>query len=257
MPEPLNPLPDGSVPALALFLDFDGTLVELAPSPDAVEVSADLVTEISTASAAFGGAVAVVSGRPIADLDRYLPIRLPLAGGHGSERRRADGALEATSLDNGAAADRIAASIAEFVEDHQGLLLEKKSAGVALHYRHAPELRDESLTRMRAAAEAEGFGVIDGKMVAEARPEGLNKGEALRAFMAEAPFAGRLPVFIGDDTTDEDGFAAAQELGGIGVKVGDGETAARLRTPDVHSVRAIIRGLVERYGSSQPAEKAL
>lgn len=257
MPEPHNPLPEGSVPPLALFLDFDGTLVDLAPAPDAIEVPADLITEITTAREAFGGAVALVSGRPIADLDRYLPLGLPAAGGHGSERRRADGALDAANADNGAAAERIAASIAEFVADHQGLMLEKKSAGVALHYRNAPELRDESLTRMRAIAESEGFGVIDGKMVAEARPGNLNKGEAVRAFMAEAPFSGRLPVFIGDDTTDEDGFATAQELGGIGVKVGDGKTSARLRTPDVESVRAIIRGLVERYGTSQTAEKAL
>ena len=252
----MNPQSGAPVPPLALFLDFDGTLVDLAPTPDGITVPPDLISEIRSAREAFGGAVALVSGRAIADLDRHLPDRLAIAGGHGTERRAADGSLEGSSSEIGAAAVTIADQLAHFVESHEGLLMERKTAAVALHYRHAPELRDECLARLTEAATAVGFGIVDGKMVVEARPSTISKGSAVRAFMQEAPFKGRLPVFIGDDTTDEDGFAAAQELNGIGVKVGEGETVAKLRTPDVGSVRAIIRGLVDRYGAGATSPEA-
>lgn len=244
------------IPPLAVFLDFDGTLVELAPSPDAIDVPDELADEVESARRAFGGAVAVVSGRAISDLDRYLPADLALAGGHGSERRRADGSTVALPPERSEAASKIADRLGAFVGAHAGLILERKASAVALHYRLAPELHDEAVAALLGALDGTTeFGIIEGKMVVEARPVEASKGAAVRAFMQEAPFSGRFPVFIGDDLTDEDGFAAAQELGGIGVKVGDGETAARLRTPDVRSARAIIRGLAAKASAAQSASE--
>lgn len=243
------------IPPLAVFIDFDGTLVEIAPAPDAVEVPADLAQDVESACRSFDGAMAVVSGRAISDLDRYLPTSLPVAGGHGSERRRADGSVVALPPERAAAAAAIADRLEAFASGNQGLILERKASAVALHYRLAPELKDECIRKMaEAVADVPEFGVVEGKMVVEARPLEASKGAAVRAFMQEAPFSGRFPVFIGDDITDEDGFIAAQELGGIGVKVGDGETSARLRTPDVGSALAIIRGLAAKAEASRSTE---
>jgi trehalose 6-phosphate phosphatase len=244
------------IPPLAVFTDFDGTLVELASAPDAVDVPAGLAGDIEAACRSFEGAMAVVSGRAISDLDRYLPPTLPVAGGHGSERRRADGSMVALPPERTAAASAIADRLEPFVEGKQGLILERKASAVALHYRLAPEFKDACIAEMtRAILEAPEFGIIEGKMVVEARPVEASKGAAIRAFMQEAPFSGRFPVFIGDDLTDEEGFVAAQELGGIGVKVGDGETIARLRTPDVSSALAIIRGLAARADASRTVKE--
>jgi trehalose 6-phosphate phosphatase len=243
------------IPPLAVFTDFDGTLVEIAPAPDAVDVPEDLARDIELARMSFDGAMAVVSGRAIQDLDRYLPQSLPVAGGHGSERRRADGTFVEPPPERVAAATAIADRLEPFAGAHRGLILERKASAVALHYRLAPEHEAEALQQMtEAIADAPEFGVIQGKMVVEARPLETSKGAAVRAFMQEAPFSGRFPVFIGDDLTDEDGFIAAQDLGGIGVKVGDGETVARLRTPDVGSALAIIRGLAARADAARSAK---
>jgi trehalose 6-phosphate phosphatase len=243
------------IPPLAVFTDFDGTLVEIAPVPDAVDVPPELAHDIEQARASFDGAMAVVSGRAIRDLDRYLPHDLPVAGGHGSERRRADGTLVELPPERMAAAAAIADRLEPFARSNDGLILERKAGSVALHYRLAPELEAEARQQMtEAIADAPEFGLIEGKMVVEARPLETSKGAAVRAFMQEAPFSGRFPVFIGDDLTDEEGFAAAQELGGIGVKVGDGETVARLRTPDVGSALAIIRGLAAKADAGRSAK---
>jgi trehalose 6-phosphate phosphatase len=126
------------------------------------------------------------------------------------------------------------------------LILEPKDGAVALHFRQAPELEEDCLLAMQAATAAHsGFALVPGKMVIEARPSGFDKGSALKAFMQEEPFAGRTPIFIGDDTTDEDGFRAAQELGGIGIKLGPGKTIARMRIADVASVYALLEGLTQ------------
>lgn len=241
-----------AMPRFALFTDFDGTLVELAATPDAIIVPDDLGAEIVAAASRFDGALAVISGRELSDLERYLPAGIAVAGGHGVERRRADGSRIALAegLEDSAAA--LAQRLRPFAATHEGLLLELKNSAVALHYRLAPDFADKAReAMMQALAEVPGFDALEGKMVIEARPSVAGKAEAVRAFMQEPPFAGRVPVFIGDDTTDEDGFRAAQEMGGVGVKVGDGETAAKVRTPDVSGARAIIAGLAERAAASE------
>lgn len=234
-----------AVPQLAIFTDFDGTLVELAETPDAIEVADTLLEELRHAMRELDSAFAVLTGREIADIDKYLaPLHLPVAGAHGTQRRRADGVLEAIDPAIIRGAEAIAQSVQPLILANPDLLLEKKEGAVALHYRQAPELEAAVRSAMEEAVrDTAGFGLVPGKMVLEARPLGVSKGEALRAFMREEPFIGRTPIFIGDDVTDEDGFIAAQDLGGVGIKLGDGETAARMRIPNVASVHALIRGL--------------
>ena len=234
-----------SFPALAIFTDFDGTLVEIAATPDAVEVPPGLPEQLERAVREFDSAFAVITGREIADIDRFLaPLHLPVAGGHGTQRRRADGSLESVDQQAVEGAGEIAHAVAPLLVAHPDLLLEAKESAVALHYRQAPELQDAVRTAMQEAVQSvPDFTIVEGKMVLEARPRGISKGTALRAFMEEEPFRGRTPVFIGDDRTDEDGFLAAQELGGIGIKLGQGDTAARMRIADVRSVHALLQGL--------------
>ncbi|SFZ83196.1 trehalose 6-phosphate phosphatase [Devosia enhydra] len=235
------------LPRLAIFSDFDGTLVDIAPTPDTISVPSDMAAMLETVSRDLDGAFAIISGRPIHDLDRHLDnVPLAAAGSHGAERRLADGSSIGIPDEVSAEAREIAARLEQFVARHQGLLLEVKPAAVALHYRQAPQLQGESLAAMRTVLEAiTGFSIVEGKMVVEARPRDVSKGLAIAAFMQEAPFRGRTPVFFGDDVTDEDGFRAVQELGGVGIKVGPGETVARLRIEDVPSARNVIRKLGE------------
>lgn len=234
-----------AVPQLAIFTDFDGTLVELAETPDAIEVADTLPDQLERAMRELDSAFAVLTGREIADIDRFLaPLHLPIAGAHGTQRRRADGFLEAVDPASISGAEDIAQALQPLLLANPDLLLEKKQGAVALHYRQAPELGAAVQIAMEEAIrEVPGFSLVPGKMVLEARPRGVNKGEALRAFMREEPFLGRTPIFIGDDVTDEDGFIAAQDLGGVGIKLGEGDTAARMRIPNVASVHALIRGL--------------
>ena len=233
MLEALQSGADQPAPRLALFTDFDGTLVDLAETPDDISVPEGLAGELDMAAERFGHALAVVTGRRIADIDLYLgQPTFAVAGSHGAERRRADGSLIAPTENLVAGAEAIAEHLRPFVEAHEGLLLEVKDAAVALHFRQAPELDEASAEAIReAVAEVGGFSIVAGKLVYEARPSGIDKGEAVRAFMREAPFAGRLPVFIGDDLTDEAGFADVNALGGVTIKIGEGETCARYRLP--------------------------
>jgi trehalose 6-phosphate phosphatase len=220
----------------ALFLDFDGTLVDLAPQPEAVHLVAGLVPALARLSTLLDGALAIVSGRTLIDLDGFLaPLRLPAAAEHGAQRRVAGGV--AISL---AAPDlqEVARRAAELMVHHPGLRVEVKSAAVALHYRHAPELEALCLQVMlEAAASTPGVELLRGKFVFEVKPAGVSKGTAIEAFMAEPPFAGRIPLFAGDDTTDEAGFTAVQFMGGEGIKVGEGATLARYRCASPTALR--------------------
>ena len=234
-----------AIPQLAIFTDFDGTLVELAETPDNIDVPHNLAAELERAARELDSAFAVITGREIADIDRFLsPLHLPIAGAHGTQRRRADGFVETADPATMLGAEEIAHAIEPLVTAHPGLLMETKEGAVALHYRQAPELEETARHAMEEALQhVSDFTLISGKMVFEARPSGVNKGDALRAFMREEPFLGRTPIFIGDDTTDEDAFIAAQELGGVGIKLGEGDTAARMRIANVASVHALIKGL--------------
>lgn len=245
MPEPTAQ--SGAAPLLAIFTDFDGTLVEIAEAPDAVQVSPDLPGRLERAARDLDHAFAVITGRQIVDIDQFLsPLHLPVAGAHGAQRRRADGTLLEPDAEISAAADAIADAVAPLAMAHPDLILEAKDGAVALHFRQAPRLENECLLIMQeAVADHPDFTLVQGKMVIEARPTAFDKGRALRAFMREEPFIGRTPIFIGDDKTDEDAFRVAQELGGIGIKLGPGETVARMRIADVASVHALLQGLAE------------
>ncbi|ODT66986.1 MAG: trehalose-phosphatase [Pelagibacterium sp. SCN 63-23] len=246
MPE-ANASIGGAAPLLAIFTDFDGTLVEIADTPDGIDVPAELAERLDVALRDLDQAFAVITGREIADIDRYLsPLQLPIAGVHGAQRRRADGTFETLDAAISATADTIAQALEPLVRANPDLLIEPKDGAVALHYRQAPDLAEACQVAMQEALlDHPDFTLVPGKMVLEARAVGLDKGNALRAFMQEEPFAGRTPIFIGDDRTDEDAFRAAQELGGIGIKLGPGDTSARMRIADIQSVYALIQGLAD------------
>jgi trehalose 6-phosphate phosphatase len=223
-------------PSCALFLDFDGTVVDIAPKPEAVLVPAGLIDDLRSMQSFLGGAVAVISGRPIDQIDRFLaPLKLPVAGVHGAERRGIDGTVTLLSTHPLDAVEHAAESLAA---RHPGLLVENKRGSVALHYRLAPQLEALCIETMRSAVDASpGLTLLRGKMVVEAKPGGASKGRAIEDFMKEPPFAGRTPLFIGDDITDEVGFSTVQRLGGLGIKVGEGVTCAWQRLPDPAALR--------------------
>jgi trehalose 6-phosphate phosphatase len=212
----------------ALFLDFDGTLVELAPQPDGVQLPAHLKAVLTQLQHASGGALAVVSGRPLTQLEHYLaPLQLPLAGVHGLERRDAQGRLSALPAPD---VELLTERLVPFVARHPGLLLEPKRGALALHYRQLPQLEQACIEVMQhAVACVAGFVLLRGKMVVEAKAALADKGDAIAAFMAEVPFAGRRPWCIGDDVTDEAGFLRVQNMGGVGIKIGAGDTQAQRR----------------------------
>jgi trehalose 6-phosphate phosphatase len=231
-------------PLSALFLDVDGTLLEIAPRPELVRVPDGLPSLILRLSAGREGALALISGRPLAQLDQlFQPWQGAAAGLHGLERRRADGILDCVvDGDCAAALDRLRPKLAALAADGTGLTLEDKGGTLALHYRAAPQREPE----VRAVAEAlhreiaSVLRLITGKMVVEFQPRSADKGRAIAAFLAEPPFLGRRPVFVGDDTTDEDGFAEIRRRGGIAVRVGplNGATAANYSLPTVEAVLA-------------------
>lgn len=228
----------------ALFLDVDGTLLAIAPHPDAVKVSDDLLRLLARLNERIGGAIALISGRTIANLDGLFdPLRLPCAGVHGLERRGADAVLHRS--DAASLLEPLRPALADFVHARRGLLLEDKQQSLAVHFRNAPACEDEaeSFLRQLIAPEANNLELKRGKMVLEVKPSGANKGTAIAAFMDERPFAGRRPVFIGDDVTDEDGFEVVNELGGLSIRVGDGEpTAAPYYLADEAAVHAWLGG---------------
>jgi len=223
----------------AYFLDLDGTLVEIAQHPRAVRIDRSLRTLIAALHKASAGALALISGRPIADIDRlFEPTRLPAAGQHGAERRDAAGRLHEHGVDR-RPLDLLSAAAQGWREDHPGLMIEDKGLSLALHFRQAPEMMEQIAARVheRLQDAHDGFHMLPGKMVLEIKPSGRDKGRAIREFLAEAPFSERIPVFIGDDVTDEYGFAAVNALGGMSIKVGAGSSVARWRLADVTAVR--------------------
>jgi trehalose 6-phosphate phosphatase len=243
-PGPPPPLDTGA----ALFLDIDGTLLELAPTPALVHVHEDVTERLPALARELDGAVALITGRAIADADGLFPgLSLPMAGQHGTERRSADGTIHRHRLPQPGIA-RLRRELARFAARHPGVTLEDKGATLALHYRQAPRLAAHVHRTMRAqvAAGARGraWRVQPGKGIVELRPDGRDKGTAIAEFMAEPPFRGRMPVFLGDDRTDEFGFAAVARMGGWSVKVGAGPTRARYRLPDVAAVRRWIAAVV-------------
>lgn len=217
----------------ALFLDFDGCLVEIAPRPDAVAIPPDLPQRLARLHEWLRGAVALVSGRDIADLRGFLPdFPGAIAGSHGAELSLDGQLIEKThAVDLNVEALHRAASDA--VADSPAILVERKPHGVALHYRTDPSLRTVVEEVMQQLADAHPDMVLQpAKMAVELRPAGTGKDGALDRLMANPPFAGRVPVYAGDDLTDEVAMAHAQSRGGYGIKIGEGETIARYRLAD-------------------------
>lgn len=246
-----NRLPAYS-PDWALFLDIDGTLLEHAERPDAVRVDAALGKLLVELHEATGGAFALISGRPIAELDvLFAPLRLPAAGQHGVERRDAGRKVHQHAFPV-EPLRRATRQLGEFAARHAGLLLEDKGHSLALHFRLAPELAGAAREAVANALSALGpdFEMQAGKLVFEIKPGGRDKGTAIEEFMAEVPFAGRLPVFVGDDTSDEYGFANVNRMGGHSIKVGPGPSTARWRVADAAAVRKWLGAYVS-YAASR------
>lgn len=251
----------GALPSIhassALFLDFDGTLAELAPTPDAAYTSPGVLDSLATLSSALGGALAIVSGRSLADLDRLLaPLRLAAAAEHGAVLRFADGRMhfaEAPDL-----SDALHAG-SELARAHPAVVLERKTMSVALHFRGAPHLAQTCIDTLAATIDDRPeLELLHGKCLVEVRRAGIDKGSAIAALMASAPFAGRQPIFAGDDVTDEAGFAFVQESGGVAIKVADGHTIARHACESPEALRDWLASAASRasIASAPPALSA-
>jgi len=224
----------------AYFFDIDGTLVELEDSAAGAGPDAELQRLIACVCRVAGGAIALISGRSIVDIDRLVPHhRLPAAGQHGIERRDAAGRISRHAVP-AQGLHWARGELATAVAQHHGLALEDKGLSLALHYRRAPRLGGyaHSLMRSLAARIGSQYCVQTGKRIVEMKPAGKDKGVAVLEFMQEEPFRGRTPVFVGDDITDEYGFATVNRLRGHSVKVGPGRTVAHWRLRDVGAVRA-------------------
>ena len=223
----------------ALFLDVDGTLLEIAETPQGVHVPASLKQLLDEVRWRVDGALALVSGRSLANMDQlFSPLRFIASGVHGCERRTADGHVLRPEVDAATIA-RVRSQLAEFVRRHEGLLLEDKHYAVAMHFRRAPEMRGEVYRVMKEALLQLGptFSFQEGKSVLELRPNAWTKGSSITSFMQEAPFIGRTPVFIGDDVTDEDAFEVVNAMSGVSIRVGNPvSTLARHRLDGVSDV---------------------
>lgn len=240
---PRLPAPPARLSRPALFLDLDGVLAELAETPDAVVPEPRRTAVLRALEPRLGGRVAIISGRTIAEIDRIADGAMAAASGvHGLERRRPDGAFlraEASEAVRGAVQ-----AFEAFARTRPGVVVEDKAVAAGLHYRGAPDVAGDADALTRRLAAETGLTLQPGNMVIELKTPGASKGTALKAFMAEAPFAGAVPVMLGDDLTDEDGFRAATELGGFGVLVGPPrETAARYGLPGVTAVLAWLEQL--------------
>lgn len=238
-PPPLGPPPALGVDMRsAVFLDFDGTLVDIAEHPDDVIVPARLPELITALSEALDGRLAVVTGRSIAALEALLgPLQVAVAGSHGGEFRPSAHAPVQPLAEP--LPDAIVAELRHFSETNGGLLVEPKPFSVAVHYRRHPEALEGLLTCAESLASTFGLGMKHGKQVIELAMPGSDKGSAVARFMGLPAFAGATPLFFGDDVTDEDAFHAVRDFDGHGVLVGPlRPTAASYRLPDVTAVHA-------------------
>jgi trehalose 6-phosphate phosphatase len=248
MSAPLPAPPTLRVGEIALFLDVDGTLVEIEREPGAVHVPERLCRILGRLNGVTDGALALVSGRSLEQLDHlFSPLCLSAAGLHGLERRNLRTGVVRIEPDPLVFAPA-RAKLDRFAKDHAGVLLEDKQLTVALHYRNAPQYEDEAKALAHAlVAGSEGALVLlEGKMVLELKPPGCDKGQAIAAFMDELPFRGRRPVFAGDDVTDEAGFAAINRFGGISIRIGADSraTAALYGHRDVGSMQDWLQSLL-------------
>ena len=244
-------------PGWAFFLDIDGTLLALAATPAGVTVDRELKQTLVQLRTATGKAIALVSGRPIGEVDNlFAPLRLPTAGQHGSERRDGSGVVHRHAAPSHRF-DKIMHRLAPLAARHPGLLLEEKGLTLAIHYRQVPSLGGHLHRLLRellnSAAELR---LQRGKMVVEIIPIGRDKGITITEFMSEKPFRGRIPVFLGDDVTDEYGFSVVNAMNGHSIKVGPGRSAARWRLPDVRAARSWLEQCANTLAPAATGEQS-
>lgn len=231
---------------IALFLDFDGTLVEIAPSPEDVKIDRRLPEALDVLRQRLGGALALVSGRPVGLLDEMMaPYRFDAAGLHGAQIRLgdADAPLAAPSK----ALHTALRAMVRFANSNVGVIIEDKRQSVALHWRLAPALADEALALMEKIAADIGpsMRLQRGKAVAELVPATASKGGAIDWLLQQEGYVGRTPVFIGDDITDEDGFAAVNAANGLSIRIGGGDTCARHRLASPTALHHVLLAAAE------------
>lgn len=245
----LQSLPDDPT-HLALFLDVDGTLLPLAAVPADVHADANTGALLERLRALLDGALALVSGRPLEEMDRlFAPHIFAAAGQHGAEWRDAAGATGRHSVHLEELND-LRPQVLELAAGDARLLLEDKGLTLAVHFRRAPErARDLEAALAAALAVHPTLTLQRGKCVLEVRPAGCGKDTAIRRMLDAPPFAGRLPLFAGDDATDEDGFRFINALGGCSIKVGDGASNARYRLADPHAMCAWLAALAHTPAS--------
>lgn len=237
----------------ALFLDIDGTVLDIAVTPDAVVVPAELRADLGALEAAFDGALALVSGRSIAKIDHlFTPLVLPAAGEHGAEMRFHH---ELMRIPPSPELVPVIDALDAYAATRPGILVERKDSSVAIHYRLAPHLHDEvaALVRNLVGPEDQALEVLPARQAFDIKPRHASKGAAIEWFLARPPFAGRIPVFAGDDVSDETGFAAVNARGGHSIKVGIiGDTEARLRARSAAEMRdwlaACVAALAQEDG---------
>jgi trehalose 6-phosphate phosphatase len=235
-------VPDVELGGISLFLDFDGTLVELADAPDAIDVDSGLGHLLRMLAEKCGGRVVIVTGRAIGDVVTYLgDFDGPIIGGHGAEKRMG-GAIERLPMADEGIVARLGDMTEAFAATHPGMLCERKPTGVVLHFRQAPEQDSAAYAFLRALADShDGFDLHHSKMAYELRPEGIGKDISIREVMALDGYKGTRPVFFGDDVTDEPALQWTAEVGGLAVKVGQGDTVATNRLPDPAAARSLLR----------------
>lgn len=237
------PLPEVGDRHWAWFLDVDGTLLEIARHPDLVTADRALLRLLKRLDKACDGAVALISGRSLQQLEAiFNPLTLATGASHGLELRTPSGDVRYLGQ---AVPPREADRIAAFAAEHEGLLLERKTMSMSVHYRERPDLENlvlETLQAIHKDVDNE-FRLLRGKMVVEITPAAANKGSAIRTFMEMPPFAGRRPVFVGDDVTDEDGFIVVNEMDGISVRIGNSpDSAARWYFSSTTELREWLHG---------------
>jgi trehalose 6-phosphate phosphatase len=243
----------------ALFLDIDGTLIDIADQPDGITVPPDLPEALEQVSLMLGGALALVTGRALIYADALFGShRFPIAGLHGAERRSAAGQVERVEKTRDFV--DLKERMVDEAQQWPGVLVEDKGLAIAAHYRQAPEYQSQVealMTRYAALAGAD-YTLQRGKMVLEIRPARASKGEAVRAFLSEPPFQGRIPVVIGDDVTDEAMFKVANELGGHSIRIEESPavSVATSALPSAAGLRAILSTLAQQHKQKQAGKDA-